>query len=96
MNEINEIIALTNLSLRNRIDYQSKQVRNQKKSDRSQEASAKIISYNAPTGMYTVVDVAGTIRYAKPISNSSALHIGAYVSLVFETDGIPIIDAMPR
>lgn len=83
-------------ALINRTAYQARQVQVQKRSDRTQEQSAKIVNYDPSTGYYKVINTSGQTFLAKAISNSGALSKGAQVSLVIPVGGVPIIDAMPR
>ncbi|MBD2437371.1 hypothetical protein [Nostoc sp. FACHB-110] len=92
---MNELSILQSLSLMNRASYQQKQVQIQKRIDRTQEATVKIIGYDSETGHYRVSNAAGQIFSARAISNG-VLAKGDQVSLVTPIGGIPIIDAMPR
>lgn len=93
---MNEIALLATTAAINRASYQHRQVQSQKKSDRTQENTAKILGYDSEIGHYRVSNSAGQIFSARAISNSGALAKGSQVSLVAPIGGIPIIDAMPR
>ncbi|MEH1976079.1 MAG: hypothetical protein V7L02_23270 [Nostoc sp.] len=92
---MNEVSLLLSLSQINRTAYQLRQVEVQKRSDRVQENSVKILNYDSLTGNYNVKNTAGQIFSARAISNG-VFAIGDQVSLVTPIGGIPIIDAMPR
>ncbi len=93
---MDEIKLLEKLSHLNRGSYQSRQVQIQKAMDRKQEHTATILGYESSSGNYSVQDATGRVLIARAISNSSAICLGASVSLVTPAaGGIPIIDAMP-
>lgn len=92
----NEITSLTSISKLNRAAFRTKAAQAQKTRDRTTESTATILGYDSTTGNYRVQNADGKVISARAISNSSALHKGASVSLVAPQGGTPIIDAMPR
>lgn len=93
---MNEISLLAEASRLNRSSYSSRLCQIQKASDRKQEQTAIILGYEPSSGNYSVQDATGRVHIARAISNSSAICLGASVSLVTPAvGGIPIIDAMP-
>lgn len=92
---MNEIAILNAVSQINRAAYQSRQVQQQRKSDRLQENSVTILGYDSATGRYKVKNAAGQVFSARAISNGG-FGRGDTVSLSTPIGGIPIIDAMTR
>jgi hypothetical protein len=93
---MNELTTLASISKLNRASFRTKASQTQKQRDRTTETTATILGYDSATGNYRVQNADGKIISARAISNSSALHKGASVSLVSPQGGTPIIDAMPR
>ncbi|MFN6474184.1 MAG: hypothetical protein RMY36_031515 [Nostoc sp. SerVER01] len=79
---MNEVETLAQAALLNRAAFFNKVSDTQKQSDRAQEQQVKIINYDPDLRAYKVKHPNGSQGFAKPISNSSNLCKGAYVSLV--------------
>jgi hypothetical protein len=86
---------LNRISNQNRIGFRQRQINEQRRVEREQEAIGIILSYDASVGLWKVRDGRGNILFARAISNSASLCRGNTVSLSIAHGGIPVIDAMP-